>query len=249
LTWVVFALIATSVIGCKDSEPVRPHYRDLGTEGTLLLPTGRPKYVIADLTAGTADWHPFREPTDEAEEAGDQDSDGEVAKDEVEAEIRELIADYNGIAADKDIEELLNYHIEEQQEGLKPVIEVGFTLAEKLPQLAAALEEKLPDDADRITAALARHGDPTGSLLFVESLTVVDDAEVTAELSGVALGSTCRFVVIEDEWFIEMPDAVDYAQIKQALDTVLASCDTWLTALSSAEGSAEEVLAQVEAIE
>ena len=55
-------------------------------------------------------------------------------------------------------------------------------------------------------------------------------------------------MVSDDEWFIEVPDAVDYAEMKSAADTTVASCDGWLTALSSGEASAEEVLAQLEAM-
>ena len=246
--WVVFGLIAISVIGCRDSDPPRTHYRDLGPEGTLLLPAGSPKYAITDPRTPTADWYPFRDPAEEAEEPADADATGEGWKAEIEAELRELVADYNALAADKDIEELLAYHSEEQQEELKPIIEAGFTLAERLPQLAAAFEEKLPDHAERIASALAHLGDPGGKMLSVKSITVVDDNEATAKLSGGTLGSTCRFVVSDDEWFIEVPGAVDYAEMKSAADTTVTSCDGWLTALSSGEASAEEVLAQLEAM-
>ena len=172
------------MIGCRDSDPPRTHYRDLGPEGTLLRPAGSPKYAITDPRTPTADWYPFRDPTEEAEEPADEDSGGEAWKAEIEAELRELIADYNALAADKDIEELLAYHSEEQQEELKPIIEAGFTLAERLPQLAAAFEEKLPDHTERITSALARLGDPAGKTLSVESITVVDDTHVARWYSG-----------------------------------------------------------------
>lgn len=252
-TWLILGLVAAGNIGCRDSDPPRPHYRDVGTGGTVLLPVPPPKYVITDPNAGTADWHPFRDPSEEPPEPEavdeDEESGGEASTEEIEAEIRELIADYNAIAADKDIEELLGYHLEEQQEALKPVLEAGFALLEKLPELASALEAKLPDRADRIAEVLAQLGDPGGDVLSVESLTVDDDTTVTAKLSGGVVGSSCRFVLIEDEWFVEMPDAVDYAVMKTVLEAARAGCDGWLAGLSSGEASAEEVLTQIETLE
>ncbi len=245
--WLILGLVAAGNISCRDSDPPRPHYRDVGTEGTVLLPVPPPKYVITDPDAGTADWHPFRDPSEEPVEG--EESGGEASTEEVEVEIRELITDYNAIAADKDIEELLGYHLEEQQEALEPVLEAGFALLEKLHELASALEAKLPDRADRIAELLARLGDPGGDVLSVESLTVDDDTTVTAKLSGRVVGSSCRFVLIEDEWFIEMPDTVDYAMMKTVLEAARAGCDGWLAGLSSGEASAEEVLAQIETME
>jgi hypothetical protein len=221
-----------------------------------LLPAGSPKYAIADAKVGTADWHPFRDPAERAaapaEESDDQDVAGDEpageSGDELEAEIRDLIADYNDVAVEKDVDEMLTYHREDQQDGIRPIIEAGFTLRDKLPNLLAALKDKLPDSGDRIAAAVALLGDPTGNVLAVESLSVVNDSELTAKLSGGVLGSTCRFVLIDDEWFIAIPDTVDLSALKPTLDTALAGFDEWVETLSGDEGSAEDVLVQIETL-
>ena len=242
----VSVVVALAGAACRDTDPPPTHYRDLGTDGTLLLPVSPPPYAISKVQNARADWYPFTEPSEMEAEARPGDDEDEAWKTEVEAEIRELIEQYNETASDRNVEDLLEYHVSEQSEALKPLLETSFSIAAKVTELGDGLREKLPDAADRIAGALAGFGDPSGDVFVVESLSVVSDTEVTAKLPGGGLSPTCRFVVVEDEWYIDMA-GVDTERTKPALDAALAGFDGWLQKLTSGELTAEDVLVQIEA--
>jgi hypothetical protein len=187
-------------IGCRDTEPTPSHYRDLGEGDRILLPSASPWCKAGIGEDGRADWVPFREPNfdevaEEPEEGGEPTGD-EAA--EIEAEIRELIDDYNKLAADKDFEGLLEYHVEAQLETIEAVFNAAIAVMEKLQAVRAALAEKLPDETERIDAAFDLLERGASGELVVDSVTVISDSEVTAKLP--AGSSHARF----DSWSLMM---------------------------------------------
>ena len=248
LSAVVFLCVALSGVGCRDTDPPVTHYGDLGTDGTLLLPVRSPPYAISKVDDAQADWHPVTDPDEQVEEEEEDadESEDETSTTETEAEIRELIEAYNEVAAERSMDDVLEYYLPEQQETLRPLLETSFNMAGKAAELAEALIQKLPDAEERIRAALAGVEGHASGVLVVESLSVVSDTEVMGPLAAGGLAPTCRFVVSDDEWFIEMPQA-DAGKTKPELDAALARFGGWLESLSSGGVSAEELLVQIEA--
>ena len=138
---------------CRDTDPPRPHNRDLGNDETILLPLSSPR-KDPDLKDGEAEWHSFREVLP-GEAADTADGGGELPAEEIEAEIRDVIDAYNELVAEGDVEELLKFFVEDQGEVIAPYLEVGLAVSKKLAETRAALEERLPGGG----APVARPGD------------------------------------------------------------------------------------------
>lgn len=249
----IFSGIVLSASSCRDTEPPPAHARDLGTGGHTLLPTDS-SWRNPAVATGQADWHPFRDPTlGEGEEPGSTPRPGAEAvagtedfdAEEVEVEIRELIDGYNLDVADATTDVLLDYYVEGQRETLRPWLEAGTSLEEKLAGLRAGLDEKLPDAKQRIESAFATLGGSSGRALIVDAVNVVSDTEAMVTVGGG--GMTYRFVVDEDEWFIEIQQIEMLAALSPAIDASLAIFDQWLQGLQSGQIPSETVLAQIEA--
>ena len=246
LAWWGLALFLVSMMGsgCRDGDPPSAHNRNLGDADSLLLPV-RSARVDPDLKDGTAEWYEFPEFNAEQEAAGDEPADGGGS--EIETEIRELISEYNELVAERTLDDILEYHIEEQHETIAALYEVKFTTLDKLAEVKAAFEEKLPEAGERVADRFAPLEVAADVELVVDSLTTAGDSEVTGNLPAGSTTSTCRFVVVEEDWYIEFPQLPEFAQVKPSLDNITAACDGWLQSLQSGERAAEEVLAEVEA--
>ena len=156
--WKMFRAVgfaALAVVGCRDTDPTPSFYRNLGTQDVPLLPGASVIHDVS-LVKGTADWVPFRElgqggaasPAEDAAPSGDSNA-------ETEAEIRDLLKDYNELVADRDIDELIVYHIESHQDTAKSWYEVQFSLMDKVGEIQTALTSALPDSQARIEQAFA----------------------------------------------------------------------------------------------
>lgn len=237
-------------MGCRDTEPPPAHNRDLGSDGEPLMPTAS-VWHDPDIAKGRAEWHPFREP-----EAAPEPTDGETTADAapadeggVETEIRELIDVYNELVAETkvdDVDDLLDYYVEEQHNALRPWLEAAVSLPDKLERIREALEQKLPAEKERIAEAVSKLQDPSGRELNVESITVVSDREATAQLPAGSPISTYRFVVVDEEWFIEVLEIQKLAALRPMLDLAVATYDGWFQGLDSGQASPQQVLQQVE---
>ena len=241
---LVLAPTALFAFGCREGTPPPAHNRNLGDEDVMLLPV-RSTRLDPSLQDGSAQWHDFREFNAEEEAAG-AEQPGEGGG-EIETEIRELIGDFNEVVAERDVEGMLEYHLDGQQDTVEAWYEAKFAAMDKLAEVKGAFEEKLPDATERVAGTFAALENATGAQLVVESLTVVNENEVTGSLPAGAAIPTCRFAVIDEEWFIEFPQLPDFAQLKPALDDVTAACEGWLEALQSGERPAGEILDEVEA--
>lgn len=248
---VGFAVLA--VVGCRDNEPPPSFYRNLGTEDVPLLPAASVIHDVS-LLKGTADWVPFRDLAEA--EAGTPSEDVAAAEAspsgdsnaETEAEIRDLLKDYNELVADRDIDELIIYHIESHQDTAKQWYEVQFSLMDKVGEIQTALTSALPDSKARIEQAFAPVvASVTG--LSVDTLTVESDELVVGKLAEGGVAAMCRFVIVDDEWFIDLPNLPEtYAELKSEIDGSMAMIEAVKAGLSSGTMLADQVLAQLEAV-
>lgn len=241
-------LVAIGAFGCRDIEPPPAHNRDLGAEGAPLMPTGS-AWRDRAIAEGTADWVPFRAPAiDEGlsaeETATEETPEGESP---VEAEIRQLVDDYNDVVSDGAVDDLLEFYVEEQHEAIEPLLEASITLTEKLNQLREALEGRLPEAKARIAEAYTALEAAHTARLPLKSVTVISETEATGDVTWFAEPKTCRFVAVEDEdgeymWFIELQAPPAYAETKPGIDALTATFEDLLQALQSGQKPAEQVL-------
>lgn len=244
---VVLALFPA--LACRDTEPLPSHYRDLGTDETVLLPTAS-AWCDPAVAKGQADWHPFRKletktkSTGKAADTGDKPEDGS----EIEGEVRDLLDEYNGKVPDGSVDGLLEFFEEEQHDALRPLLEVSTQLAAKLSELRKQLEAKLPDAGDRIAAACDSLADNSGVGIKVQKLNVVSETEVSGEASSGSRRFPVRFELIDDAWYVKVPLGDGPAFVtKAALDQALAAYERWLGELGSAQTPGESVLQEIEA--
>lgn len=239
---LILLLAGVIVSGCRESKPPPAHNRNLGDDAELLLPVQSPR-MDPGLKDGAAEWYDF--PEINAEEPAADDEPSDEGGGEVETEVRDLIGEYNEVVAERSIDDLLEYHVDEQQDSIAALYEAKFPATDKLAEVKAAFEEKLPDAQDDVADKFAALEHAVGVTVVIESLTVVNDDEVTVNLPAGSTTPTCRFTVVDDDWYIEFPGLQDFASLKPLLDSVTAACDGWLQSLQSDERSAEEVLIEV----
>ena len=245
---LLFIVVGASVWGCRDVTPARPLNENLGTADEPLLPTQMTRYYSGLEPGGgqDAEWHPFRpfEPEAEEEAAAAGESDDESGG--LEAEIRDLISEYNELLAERAVEDLLEYHVEEQQEAVEAFYELGFASIDKLGELQAALEEKLPDQKDRIATMFGPALSQANSGLTVESLTVVSEEEVTGRLVGGEPITGCRFLLLDEDWYIELQGLPDAATLTTMGQAIAATYDSRLQAIREGQVPADQMLTQME---
>lgn len=237
--------ILAATLGCRKAEPPMAYNRDLGDDGTTLLPVASPWKETA-LKDGRADWHPFREPGAEEPQAAETTEEppaGDAG--ETEAEVRDLIAEYNELIDGAAVDDLMEFFASDQRDALKPAIESALAANEKLSKVTAALEAQLPDAGDRIANAAKTVRMRAGVGLSIESITVVSEDEATAKLAG-GFAPGCTLRLLDDVWYIALAGAPDFADLKQSTSAFAQTCDTWLTSLESDEAAAETVLSQME---
>ncbi len=242
-----FLVFIVGVAGCRDTKPPPAHNRDLGGDGVVLLPTGS-AWHDPGIAKGKADWHPFREPQPAATPGTDDTAadDAPAGNAEVEVEIRELIDDYNDLVVEAAVDDLLEYYVDDQQDAMRPLLESMLTLTAKLDEVCKALEAKLPDAKERISKAFETLESSHSARLPLESLAVVSDTEVTGTITSHPEPMPCRFLVVDDEWFIELQGFTPYAEAKPVIDATLAGYEALLQALQSGQTPPKQVLSGIE---
>jgi hypothetical protein len=198
----------------------------------------------ANLRSGSAEWLDFPELRAEAKSDAAElpaDADGEV-----ETEIRGLITEYNELLAERALEDLLEYHVENQQDTIAELYRAVFAVVDELADTQTAFDESLPDSADRVAELFGRLEGAAGAQLAVDALEVVNDEEVGGRLPAGAMTARCRFVIIDEEWYIEYPQLPQPAEVSARLDRITAAMSQWREALDAGERPAEEVLGEAE---
>ena len=201
------------------------------------------------LAKGSADWVPFRELVeDQAGTPSEASAPSGRSKTETETEIRDLLKEYNELMVERDIDELMVYHIDSHQETVKSWYEFQFALQDKLAEGQTAMSSALPDSQARIEQAIAPLK-AAFSGLSVDTLTVESEELVVGKLAGGGMAPMCRFVIVDDEWFIDLPNFPEtFAQRKPVLDEMMSTIDTVKQGIESGAMPAEQVLAQLEVL-
>ena len=241
---MVALVVPAILVGCRETEPEPPHNRDLGDGRTVLMPTAS-EWSSSAIAKGQADWHPFRDPMAEPPPSATEsdDAEGGESTGELEAEIRELIAEYNEVVADGTVEELLDYFVEAQHEKLSPILALTIKYRDAYAGLRAALETKLPGDQGRIAQAFRTIAGGLSGAIDAGEITVVSDTEVTAT-SALA---EYRFTLIEEDWYLEISQIDPYAAAQTPrLEQAMASVSGWLSALEADQSKPDAVLGQIE---
>ena len=249
-SWTACAMLAA--IGCKDADPPRSYYEDLGTNGHALLPTSS-AWLDAAVVDGKAEWHPFREPSDEVPTSADA-PDGSAAtvagaapNAELEADIRALVVEYNDLFGDATVDEILEYYVDSQRDAVRPLLEAAEKITDSVASLREKLEADLPDAGDRIDAALKTlESEKPGSLSLGE-MTAESESLVIAKALGNSLMPTCRFRLIGEDWFIEIPNVEVVSELKTSLDAAGAGFAAMIQGLEDGTLTAQAVLEQIEA--
>ncbi len=241
-------LIVAALGGCRDSTPPAAFYRNLGTDDVLLLPVASVTHDVS-LVKGSADWVPFRELGEaEVATASEDGRPSGSSSAEIETEIRELLKEYNELVVERDIDELMAYHIDSHQATVKSWYDLQFSLIDKLAEGQAALTRALPDSQARIEQAFAPLKAALAGL-SVDTLTVESEELVVGKLAEDGMAPLCRFVIVEDEWFIDLPNFPEtFAQLGPVVDGQMSMIDVLIQGIKSGLVPAEQVLTQLEAI-
>ena len=248
LSWILAAVLATGLAGCRKTDPPPAHARDLGDETGALIPTSG-VWKNAAIVDGKADWHPFRDPADVPEPDDDAATDVDAASEgnaETEAEVRDFIREYNEVVADGVIEEVIEYYVPEQAELIRPILETVAAGAVLVEQIRDELASKLPDASERIAASSGALLSWLSPALRIESIVGTGETEATATMAPGSFVPTYRFVVLDEDWFIQVPDADSLPQIKQAMDGAQTMYNGLLEGLRSGQVTPEDALAALE---
>jgi len=231
--------------GCKDKPPLPSHLTDLG-DGDRVLVLGRASWhPVPYKRTDTADWVAFRKPSFNEPELDEDDvaADAASSPGKIKAEIQAFIKEYNEVAADEDFEELSLYHVASQREVIEPMHDGAKTMLARLKTLEAALEKKLPDKKDAIGSTFAMLREGASGALVVTGLQVVNKTEVTGQMPPPF--SRCKFLLIDDEWMLEVANLPDPAAMKSQMDMVGTLLDSLIQGLETGAMPAEMVLTQI----
>ncbi len=245
----MLALMVVGVAGCRDTDPPPTYFRNLGTDAAPLLPTGS-VWKNPAIAQGKAEWRPFRELGDAAPNVIDTPTTGRDAQQdnsEIQGEIRALIQEYNEVVVDGTVDDLLDYYVEQQIDAVGALLQTATTVAGALEELRRELEGKMAEEGERIAAASGVLQSSVRLKLQAESVTVTGDSEATAAITSGILAPTCRFVLVDDEWYMELPDAEVLSQRKPELDLAVSTYRGWLENLRGGQATPEDILQRLEA--
>lgn len=247
-TFPIFLIIAAA--GCRDTEPPPTRFEDLGAEGKPLVPTA-PVWTNPAIASGQADWYPFRDPTAEPVESVDDagtsaERDQEAASGQVETEIRELVEEYNEVVRDGAVDEILEYFVAEQAAALKPVAEAVLASFDIIGKLGTELKTKLPGETERIDSATSYLLSTMTLEIKIDSVTVQSDTEATVTVGSGAMNESYRFIIIDDDWFMEVPGAETLGQLAPVLTLGVNTYREVLDGLQAGQIPPESALEQLE---
>ncbi len=232
-------------VGCRPSEPPPSYNEDLGTEGSVLLPTTSAWHDPA-IAKGQADWRPFRKP-------GAEPKQGETATGEakpaggnqgIESELRKLVNDFNAAVAEKNFEDAIDLLVEDQIAPAKQVVEVLPTYLSKVREVV----ELLPGVNETLKTAVA---DATLSAILkleITSITVSNPTEAVGKLASApgAIGDA-RFVLVKDKdgeyWYIDHPQISAIGTALPMLQQSMPQLDAFIAGVKSGQ-IAGDALAQ-----
>ena len=240
----VALVVPAILVGCRETEPETPHNLDLGDGRMVLMPPAS-EWSSPAIAKGQSDWHPFRDPLAERSPsaAGSDDADGGDANGELETEIREFVEEFNEVAMDGTVEDLLDYFVEAQHEKLKPILALTIKYRDVHAGLRAALESRLPGDHEQIVQVLGTMAVGLIGAIDAVEIKIVSDTEVTVTSAF----AEYRFTLIDEDWYLEIKQIDQYTTAqRQRLEQAMARASEWLSALESDQWNPMAIMGQIE---
>ena len=164
----------------------------------------------------------------------------------IEAEIAEVITEFNEVLTDGAIDEILEYFVADQAEALKPIVETAFATKDVIQQLRGELGTKLPDATDRIENAVNTILVDMSLELKGETLNVKSDTEVGVSVKGGVISQEYSFVIEDEEWYIRVAESQELAERGTALERGLHYYRDMLESVRSGAVPAEDRLKELE---
>jgi|GEM_PF-4606716 len=224
-------------LGCREREySGEPYPENLGDGGTVLMPAPARFYAPNRALEGQAELTRL----------------GEATEEPAIAAVRELIADYNGLVAEKAYDDLPLYFVERQQETVTKLVEMQGRLTGKLDELLAAVREKSPDSTEAVNTL---RGQIVGQSmdLNVDDLTLVSETEVTGKIvlpqgapAVPGLDLTVYFKLIDEEWYIEQPMLDLVAMMLPMMPQIEAQLDAMIAQINSGEMDPAAIAQQIQ---
>lgn len=222
-------LLASQIIllsACRE----RSHESEIPVEladNVALLPAGSVWYDVPYNRSATAEWKGFRDPSDTAV--------AEPTADDVEAEVRGFLNEYNQVALDRDYEELLLYHVESQRGLFKPIFDQSQAAQGKLEELLEALAEKVPEEAENLAEKFKAIEKSMAQQQVMKNFEQSSDSEATATLIQGPIAWKCRFVKSDGEWSLEFLDTALLQQLQQQATGFMTVFDQMIPAIRSGQ--------------
>ncbi len=243
--------------GCKEQPPQPSMQGDLGNGDMTLLPTAS-AWVNPKIAQGQADWHPFRAPNFD----GVADGGGDAAASSVaggsdpaiEKELKELVAEYNGLLADGSLDDVLDFYDEKQVATVEKLIATLPAFADKLKTLA----EGAPDQSEKLMTLVARLAPASVLKLEIESITTSGDKQAVGKLAGVpelsflpgmpAVGDVPREVRFQlgddDYWYMTSPIVALMEKVEPSLARGVEELDALIAAVKSGSALSDAALSE-----
>jgi len=248
---IVVALVSVfNHTSCKEQSPQSSMQGDLGDGDMTLLPTAS-VWVNPKIAQGQADWHPFRDPKfDEVADGG-----GDVAvrstaasttaasDPAIEKELKELVAEYNGLLADGSLDDVLDFYDEGQVATVEKLIATLPAFTDKLKVLA----EGAPDQSEKLMTLVARLAPASVLKLEIESITTSGDKRAVGTLSSVPdlsflpgipaaadISREVRFQLGDDDyWYVTSPIVTLMEKVEPSLARGVGELDALIAAVKS----------------
>jgi len=240
LLMLISCWVVVSVSGCEKSDemPVS-HNRDLGSGDTILLPPPTPM-LNARIADGSADLPMFRVPGEEPP---------------VEDDILMMLEEYNDVIDGGVYEDIPDYYVESQQQGIKTLFEHVFIMEEMIRLIVGAIEEEAPDKVEVVEDLLYTAAGLDTLIIEVEDIIASSETEasaklVTAQSASAAAGMPNKllFKLVDDEWAMEMPGLSIRLMLLPALETVaMANFGSLLGKLLAGTMSVDQLIAALQA--
>lgn len=257
---IMTAGIIAMVMGCREQEPLPSYHYDIGDDQTILLPTAS-AWVNPKVTEGRADWVELREPdfgevrsedTKVAAQQDDKAADSAVAGGgEIEAELRDLLAEYNDLVDDEQYEEVIEFYIPDQGDTVEKMIKAIPAMTTKFKELQSVL----PESHDQLDAVLATFTLKQALRLDVETINVINEKVATGSLKDApdtaslpAALKQIRFTYDGEYWFIDVP-ALNLAKVMlPILEQSKSAVDQLIAGIKSGDITGDAITTQVGAM-
>ncbi len=253
---IMLLCVIAIATGCREQEPLPSHHFDVGQDQTVLLPTAS-AWVNPKVTDGRADWVEMREPDFSEVQADDSKAlamqdDGNAAAvtggSEIEAELRDLIAEYNDLVDDEKFDDVIEFYIPDQGDTVEKMIKAIPAMTDKFKELQAVL----PESSEQLDTMLAAFTLKKELRLDVDQINVISEKMATGNLKDTpetaslpASLKQIRFTYDGEYWFIDVPVLNLAKMMLPMLDQSKSGVDELVAGIKSGDITGDEITTKV----